>query len=160
MVHVFLHPSPVNIGCSVVSDSLWPCGLYPNRLLCPWNFPGENTGVGCHFLLQGIFLSQGLNLGFLHCQQIVYGLSYQGGPSSTTKHRSKSTIVSPLPPQHVSLLLLGYPLNLPQGGISWHQQRVQAQARPRYPKSCSTIYTNVAVEVYYSSSASVSPFIE
>ena len=32
------------------------------------------------------------------------------------------------------------PLNLPQGGISWHQQRVQAQARPRYPKSCSTIY--------------------
>ena len=35
---------------SVVSSSLWPCGLQPARLLCPWNFPGKNTGVGCHFL--------------------------------------------------------------------------------------------------------------
>ena len=31
-------------------------------LLCPWNSPGKNTGVGCHFLLQGIFLTQGSNL--------------------------------------------------------------------------------------------------
>ena len=44
---------------SVVSDSLWPCGLYPVRLLYPW---GKNTGVGCHFLLQGISLTERLNL--------------------------------------------------------------------------------------------------
>ena len=50
---------------SVVSDSLWPHRLQPARLLCPWNFPGKNTGVGCHFLLQGIFLTQGLNLHLL-----------------------------------------------------------------------------------------------
>ena len=37
------------------------------RLLCPWNSPGKNTGVGCHFLLQGIFLIQGLNPGLPHC---------------------------------------------------------------------------------------------
>ena len=37
--------------CSVVSDSLWPHGLQPTRLFYPWNFPGKNTGVGCHFLL-------------------------------------------------------------------------------------------------------------
>ena len=37
------------------------------RLLCPWGFPGKNTGVGCHFLLQGIFLAQGLNPGLLLC---------------------------------------------------------------------------------------------
>ena len=37
-------------------------GLQPTRLLCPWDFPGKNTEVGCHFLLQGIFLTQGLNL--------------------------------------------------------------------------------------------------
>ena len=43
------------LGCSDTLDSWWPCGLLPTRLLCPWNFPGENTGVGCHFLLQGIF---------------------------------------------------------------------------------------------------------
>ena len=36
----------------VVSDSLWPHGLKPARLLYPWDFPGKNTGVGCHFLLQ------------------------------------------------------------------------------------------------------------
>ena len=35
------------------------------RLLCPWDFPGKNTGVVCHFLLQGIFLTQGLNLSLL-----------------------------------------------------------------------------------------------
>ena len=42
-------------------------GLLPStRLLCPWNFPGENTGVCWHFLLQGIFPAQGLNLHLLH----------------------------------------------------------------------------------------------
>ena len=39
----------------VVSDSLQPHGLQPTRLLCPWNFPGKNTGAGCHFHLQRIF---------------------------------------------------------------------------------------------------------
>ena len=43
----------VKWSCSVVSDPLWPHGLQPIRLLCPWDFPGKNTGVGCHFLLQG-----------------------------------------------------------------------------------------------------------
>ena len=33
----------------------------PSRLFCPWDFPGKNTGVGCHFLIQGIFLDQGSN---------------------------------------------------------------------------------------------------
>ena len=53
-------------------------GLLPTRLLCPWNSPEKNTGVGCHALLQGIFLTQGLNLGLLHCRQILYHLSHQG----------------------------------------------------------------------------------
>ena len=43
------------INNTVVSDSLWPHGLQPARLLCPWAFPGNDTGVGCHFLLQGVF---------------------------------------------------------------------------------------------------------
>ena len=53
------------------------CGLQPARLLCPWDSPGKNSGVGCHFLLQGIFLTQRLNLGLLHCSQIPYRLSHQ-----------------------------------------------------------------------------------
>ena len=42
--------------------------------------PGKNTGVGCHALLQGIFPTQGSNLGLLHCRQILYHLSHQGSP--------------------------------------------------------------------------------
>ena len=45
--------------CCLVAKScptlLWPCGLEPIRLLCSWDFPGMNTGVACHFLLQRSF---------------------------------------------------------------------------------------------------------
>ena len=54
------------LRCSVMSDSLKPHGLYPASLLCPSNFSGKNTRVGCCFLLQGIFPTQKLNLCFLH----------------------------------------------------------------------------------------------
>ena len=57
--------------------SPWTVGA---RLLCPWNSPGKNTGVGCHSLLQGIFPALGSNLGLLHCRQILYCLSHQGRP--------------------------------------------------------------------------------
>ena len=50
--------------------------MTPARLLCPQNFPGKNTGVGCHFLLQGIVATQGSNLGLLHCRQILFPLCY------------------------------------------------------------------------------------
>ena len=46
----------------------------------PWASPGKNTGVGCHALLQGLFLTQGLNLGLLHCRQVHYHLSHEGNP--------------------------------------------------------------------------------
>ena len=67
-----------NVSCSVVSDSLQPHGLWPARLLCPWDFPGKNTGVGCHSLLQGIFLTQELHLGLPHCRQILDCPNHQG----------------------------------------------------------------------------------
>ena len=47
---------------SVMSNSCNSHGLQSTRPLCPWHYPGKNTGVGCHFLLQGTFLTQGLNL--------------------------------------------------------------------------------------------------
>ena len=50
---------------SVVSHSVCPPGLSPTRLLCPWDSPGRNTGVGCHALPPGIFLTQGSNLHLL-----------------------------------------------------------------------------------------------
>ena len=60
---------------SVTSDSLQPHGLYS-----PWNSPGQNTGVGSLYLLQGIFPTQESNRGLLHCRRILYQLSYQGSP--------------------------------------------------------------------------------
>ena len=59
-------------------DSVQPRGLWPTRLLCPWDSLGKNIGVGSHSLLQGIFLTQGLNPGLSHCRQILYSLSHQG----------------------------------------------------------------------------------
>ena len=56
----------------------WPHGLWPARFLCPWDSPGKNTGMGCHFLLQGIFPTQESSPGLLHCRQILYQLSYEG----------------------------------------------------------------------------------
>ena len=64
---------------SVVSDSLRPNGLYT------WHSPGQNTGVGSCFLLQGIFPTPGLNPGLPHCRRILYQLSYQGSQNETLK---------------------------------------------------------------------------
>ena len=84
---------PLHVACSilvpqrkesvtglVLSDSLRSHGLQPTRLLCLRKFPGKNIWVGCHFLLQGIFPTQGWNPGLLHCRQILYHLSHQVSP--------------------------------------------------------------------------------
>ena len=52
--------------CSVLSEALWPHGLRPARLLCPWDSPGKNTGAGCHAVLQGTFPTQGWKPHLLH----------------------------------------------------------------------------------------------
>ena len=61
---------------SVMSDSLRPHGLYS-----PWNFPGQNTGVGSLFLLQGVFPTQKVNPDLQHCRWILYQLNHQGSPT-------------------------------------------------------------------------------
>ena len=72
-----------SVSHSVVSSALWPHGLQPARLLCPWDSPGKSAGVGCHALSQGIFPTQGLNPGLPHCRWILYHLSHQGSPDSS-----------------------------------------------------------------------------
>ena len=59
----------MSVSCSIV------CAFLPARVLCLWNFPGKNSGVDCHFLLQGIFLTQELNPALLRCRQMLYLLS-------------------------------------------------------------------------------------
>ena len=69
--HVWLFVTPWTVAC---------------QLLCPGNSPGNNTVVSSHSLLQRIFLTQGSNLGLLHCRQILYHLSYN---LSISKHSIK-----------------------------------------------------------------------
>ena len=80
--HPLLSPSPpafyiyINIYKMKVTQScqtLWSRGLYS-----PWNSRGQNTGVCSLSLLQGVFPTQGLNPGLMHCRQILYQLSNQG----------------------------------------------------------------------------------
>ena len=65
------------MACLTLCD-LMDCSLA--RLFCPWYSPDKITGVGCHCLLQGIFLTQGSNSGLLYCRQILYYLSYRRSP--------------------------------------------------------------------------------
>ena len=73
----------VMVSLSVVPESLQPHGLQLISLLCPWNSPSKNTGVGCHFIPQGIFLTQGSNPCLLHWQADSLPLSHQGSPKQT-----------------------------------------------------------------------------
>ena len=65
------------VSHSVMSNSLQPHGLWPARLLCPWDSPSKNTGVDCYSFLQRNFPNQGSNPGLLHCRQVLYHLSYR-----------------------------------------------------------------------------------
>ena len=70
---------------SCVRFFVTPHGLSPARLLCPWNSPGENTGVGSHSLLQGLFLTPGSSLHLLYSRWILYHLSHQGSPPNISR---------------------------------------------------------------------------
>ena len=76
-----LTPTCCCFSRSVVSNSFRPHGLQPTRLLCPWDSPGKNTGVGCRSLLQGIFLTQGSNPSLLHWQACSLPLSHLESPT-------------------------------------------------------------------------------
>ena len=80
---------------------LRPSGLWPTRLLCPWDPPGQNTGGGCHALLQGIPLTHGLNLSllrFLHWQ--ADSLPWEAPVIIVTIAKTELNICDTLPARH------------------------------------------------------------
>ena len=77
------YPTYMTLVCCASHQSCPTLCNPMNCLLCPWNSPGKNTGVGCHSLLQGIFLSQGSYPGLLHYRQTLYHLSHQESHDST-----------------------------------------------------------------------------
>ena len=80
-IYICIHYRNIKIyACESESPSVTSNSLQPHGLYRPWNFPGQNTGVGSCSLLQGIFPTQGWNPGLLHCRRILYQLSHQGSP--------------------------------------------------------------------------------
>ena len=64
-------PHTLTLPLLLLVSALCPHGWQPARLLCPWDSPGNNTGVGCHALLQGIFLTQGSHPRLLHSRRFL-----------------------------------------------------------------------------------------
>ena len=92
------------------SEVAQPCptlrshGLQPIRLLRPWDFPGKSAGVDCHFLLQGIFPTQELNWGLLHCRQTPYRLSHR----EVNRWSESQCIIDPLIYPELTNILIIY----------------------------------------------------
>ena len=84
-------------------------GLWSTRLLCPWNSSGKNSRVGCHFLLQGIFPTQELNLHLLYCRCFTLPLESSGKP-----HIDFSSVAQ-------SCLTLFHPVDCSAPGFSVHR---------------------------------------
>ena len=91
-IYVFCNPGQVTLPgsssvCSCCFRQAKPCltvattWTVARQLLCPWDFPGKNAGVGYHVLLQGIFPTQGSNSCLLHWQVDSLSLNHQGSPS-------------------------------------------------------------------------------
>ena len=100
----FLSKFNMNQPCEWVKclSHVWllqPMDCSLTRFLRPWDFPGKNTGVGCHFLLQEIFPTQGLKPGLPHCRQMLYHLSHQGKSIYSFPFEPPSH----LPPHHTPL---------------------------------------------------------
>ena len=103
---------------SVVSDSLQPIDCSPPGLqwLCPLDFPGKNTGVGCYILLHGIFLTQGSNPCLLHWQADSLSLSHQGSPICSSVQFSSVAQSCPT---------LGDPMDSSRPGLTVHHQLLE-----------------------------------
>ena len=87
-----------SVSHSVVSDFVQPHGLQSARLLCPWGSPRKNTGVGCHFLLKGIFPTLGLNAGSSVLQADSLPSEPPGKPWKGQMSSCKSLVQSKLSP--------------------------------------------------------------
>ena len=111
------------LSCSVMSDSLQAQGLKPARLFCPWNFPDKNTGAGCHFLVQGTFLTHVYCL--LHWQVDSLPLVPPGGALIMLLSTQKKSLLAPRDTWNCWVLLpwkWNHLSSLPQDLFLWSEQ--------------------------------------
>ena len=121
---------------SQLSDSFPHCGPYPTRLPCQWDSLGKNTGVGCQFLLQELFLTYGLNPGLPHCSLIIYQLNHQGSPHIASVLFSSFAQLCPTFCDPMNCSTPGLPVHhqLPQF-TQTHVHRVSDAIQPSHPLS-------------------------
>ena len=100
--HRKTEPASYGVESMLVCPTLCnPMDFKLSKLLCPWDSPGKNTGVGCHSLLQGIFRTQGSNPGVLHCRQILYQLSHQGSPPPNSQAEASPSALRVFGTEHL-----------------------------------------------------------
>ena len=121
------HHHDWNIIFLFSSSPARPCVLSRVRLFCDpmdcsplvsssWGFPGKNTRVGCHFILQGILQIQGWNLHLLHWQVDSLPLCYLGSPHPTLDLSQKAKKWHLILPYHSP----AWPAHHPPGTLGWH----------------------------------------
>ena len=116
-------------------DSLQLYGMQPTRLLCPWDSPGKNIIVGCHALLQGIFLTQRLNLCLLHQQVGSLPLVPPGKPKRLAQFSSVTQLCSAFC-DPVDCSMPGFPVHQQLAECSQtHVHRVSDAIQPSHPLS-------------------------
>ena len=115
-----LLPSSACSVASVVSNSLWPHGLYLARLLCPWGSQGKDTGAGCCFLFQGLFPTQGSNRSLLHLLHWQAGFLPLAPPGKPCHLGSRATWEA-VPPA---------PFKCPQLQPSWSTSQCPSSCHP------------------------------
>ena len=113
--HWMLESKKVSVSVSVVSDSFQPRGLQPTRLLRPWGFPGKNTGVGCHFLLQALDACPVVNwadilplTSLFHLVDAPPLAGISGGEKAREYRIWRTQTPIPAPSVYLSLLLLSF----------------------------------------------------
>ena len=125
----------VALSCPTLCDS-----MELTKLLCPWDSPGKNTGVGCYSILQGICPTQGSNPGLLHCRQILCHLSYRGGPkihyfkvsfALTYFHVSRDNIDKEILDLYCFLVLLSIKQPLKWSEVKWSHSVMSYSLWPR-----------------------------
>ena len=122
---------------SVMSDSLWPYGLQPTRLLCSWDSPGKNTGVGCHFLLQGDLPDPGMEPVSLTSPALA-GWFYGTSGTWEAQHREHSRRKTNRYPRQRILLRKSGLIRFPEG---WKKRKMWA-------KTCtSSLGSNMALNI-------------
>ena len=116
----------------------YPIGCSPPGLLCPWDSPGKNTGVGCHALLQGIFPTQGSNphlLCLLRCRRVLSPLNHRGSPAAEKQVTVEGRSLTSSWPENHGRKPAGNsrPARAPWGRVEGHRLRLAQAALPLLP---------------------------